>query len=397
MDENLSQPRRLLEIFLTFLRLGFTSFGGPIAHLGYFHSEFVEKRKWIGASAFADLVALCQFLPGPASSQTGIALGLARGGYSGAFLAWLGFTIPSAALLTAFAFGLIQFGGYFPPGLLHGFKLAAVVVVAQALWAMGQKLCPDKERIAIAIVAGGLAALIPSIIGQLAAITLGAFAGFLIPATTELHSTSLATGNRRIGLVSLIAFAVLLFALPLAAGVSGNQDLRLIDVFFRAGSLVFGGGHVVLPLLQAEIIETGRISRDTFMAGYGLAQAIPGPLFTISAYLGALSSPEPRVTGALIALLATFLPSFLLIFGVLPFWETLRKRTLVRRSIVGINAAVVGLLLAAFYNPVWTTAVLVVADFLIAVAGFCLLTFWKIPAWAIVGLCAVASVLVSNL
>lgn len=390
-----SERSSLSEIFLVFLRLGCTSFGGPIAHLGYFHSEFVTRRRWVDASTYADLVALCQFLPGPASSQVGLALGLGRGGYAGALVAWAGFTLPSALLLTAFGIGLFHFSSYLPGGMLHGFKLAAVVVVAQALWGMATQLCPDRERIGIAIIAAVLAAIFPSIIGQLAGILLGAVTGSLIRTrqSDEIPSHD-RMGNRTVAVISIVAFLTLLILLPLAATMSGRNDLRLIDVFYRAGSLVFGGGHVVLPLLQSEIVATGLVSRDAFLAGYGVAQAIPGPLFTIAAYLGAVSTLEPNgFAGATLCLLSIFLPGALLVFGILPFWESLRKHTMVRRSVAGINAAVVGLLLLAFYDPVWVSAITAPKDFLIAGVGYVLLAFWRIPSWGIVGLCAIAGTL----
>ncbi|MCE9597455.1 MAG: chromate efflux transporter [Spirochaetia bacterium] len=393
---NRPPPGGTTEIFLTFLKLGCISFGGPVAHIGYFHSEFVNRRKWIDGHAFADLVALCQFLPGPASSQVGIALGLSRGGYTGAIAAWFGFTLPSAVLLFLFGIGLVKFGTNIPAGALHGLKIAAVAVVAQALWTMANKLCPDKERLTIALVAATLAVALPSTIGQVAAIVFGAAAGLMIFRNTdegELPAASAGHGSHIVAVIALVLFFALLSGLPVLARLLDRHDVRLLDAFFRAGALVFGGGHVVLPLLQSETVQSGWVSRDAFMAGYGVAQAIPGPLFTFTAYLGAISTGEPNgILGALICLAAAFLPSFLLVFGVFPFWEQLRRRKSMRSGMVGINAAVVGLLLCAFYNPVWISAIGSAPDFLIAASAFVSLVFWKIPPWAIVGLCAVTRI-----
>lgn len=377
------------EVFLIFLRLGMTSFGGPIAHLGYFHAEFVERKKWIEEHAYADLVALCQFLPGPASSQVGIAIGLTRAGYLGAFAAWLGFTLPSALLLVLFALGISQ--SALDPKWLHGLKVVAVAVVAQAIWTMAVKLCPDKKRASIAIIAACIVAIMPSALSQVLAIVSGAVAGlvFLRDSNILPHTPFRASVSRSVGFVVLLLLAALLLTLPLVSKMTDSPALKVFDSFFRAGSLVFGGGHVVLPLLQAELVPTGLVSKEIFMAGYGATQAVPGPLFTFSAYLGASLNTWPNGwLGAGICLIAAFLPSFLMVIGALPFWEDLRKHARMRYAMLGINAAVVGLLIAAFYSPVWTSAILSVRDFAWALVAFLLLVFWKVKPWLIVMLSA---------
>lgn len=382
-----------LEVFLVFLRLGLTSFGGPIAHLGYFHDEFVIRKKWLTEHAYADLVALCQFLPGPASSQVSIAIGLSRARYFGAIAAWLGFTLPSAIMLVLAGIGLVYFSQLLNSGVLHGLKISAVAVVAQAIWLMAQKLCPDKERATLAVVAAIITAVVPSALGQVLVIVLGALFGwlFLKDAMDLPHEPLHLKMGRTTGAAILSVFFILLVSLPLAVSLYPFHALEVFGSFYRAGSLVFGGGHVVLPLLQAEVVTPGWVSPHSFMTGYGLAQAVPGPLFTFSAYLGAVSSVEPAGwIGASIALIAAFLPSFLLIIGVLPFWEGLRKWRSIRCALMGINAAVVGLLLSAFYNPVWISAISNISHFSLAVFAFLLLMTWKMPSWAIVALCAIA-------
>ena len=383
--------RELIEVFLIFLRLGVTSFGGPIAHLGYFHDEFVVKRKWFDEHSYADLVALCQFLPGPASSQVGIAIGESRAGALGAVAAWTGFTMPSALILMAFAFGLSTFHELISGSWLHGLKVVAVAIVAQAIWGMGVKLCPDWKRFSIAVAAAFVAYWIPTASGQVGIILTGGILGVLfIKLDSQLpHRPRQTKISEKWGTVCLILFILLVTLLPVAAASFDSQGLRLFDRFFRAGSLVFGGGHVVLPLLKAEVVTSGWVTSDAFMAGYGAAQAVPGPIFTFAAYLGALSKEEPSGwIGALIALFGVFLPSFLLIFGTLPFWEKLRRIPQMRHAMFGINAAVVGLLMAAFYNPVWTSAIFSFKDFGLAVFCFVLLVFWKMPSWAVVILSA---------
>jgi chromate transporter len=383
---------RWTEVLAVFLRLGSTSFGGPVAHLGFFREEFVNRRRWLDDRAYADLVALCQFLPGPASSQVGIAVGLSRAGYAGAFAAWLGFTLPSAAAMVAFAFAVDVLGGAAGSGWLHGLKVAAVAVVAQAVLGMMRSLAADRERATIMVVVTALVLAVPSAWSQIGGIVLGGLAGLLLtrdaPPTDHAH-LPLSVG-RRTGLWCLVAFFVLLIGLPLLATSASSHALDLVDAFYRAGSLVFGGGHVVLPLLQEAVVPRGWISNDAFLAGYGAAQAVPGPLFTFAAYLGAAMQPAPSgVAGAVICLVAVFAPSFLLVVGALPFWEALRRRYSVQSALRGVNAAVVGLLLAALYHPVWTSGIANSGDFALAAAAFLLLMMWRTPPWAVVALCAV--------
>lgn len=384
----------LSELFFVFLRLGLTSFGGPVAHLGYFHAEFVERRRWLDEHAYADLVGLCQFLPGPASSQVGMAIGLSRGGILGAIAAFLGFTLPSAILLVLFALGLARFGNAIGGAWLHGLKIVAVAVVAQALWGMGKALAPDAKRATLAVGAAAVVSLAPTGAGQIGVIVAGALIGWaFLRSDLALPQSSLPVPVKRsTGALLLAAFFLLLIGLPAAAQGSGNYVLELFDGFYRAGALVFGGGHVVLPLLQAIVVPRGWVSNDAFLAGYGAAQAVPGPLFTFAAYLGAISSRTPAGwTGAAIAVAAIFLPAFLLVAGILPFWEGLRRHAGIKRAMLGINAAVVGILLAAFYHPVWTSAILGAADFSLAAAAFLLLVFWKWPPWLVVVLAAAAT------
>ena len=381
------------EVFTAFLKLGLTSFGGPIAHLGYFRDEFVVRRQWLDERAYGDLVALCQFLPGPASSQVGMAIGLSRAGYLGALAAWTAFTLPSAIALVLFALGISALGNLEGAGWLHGLKVAAVAVVALAVLGMARSLTPDRDRASLAVVAAAIAILVPTAWGQVGAILLGAVAGLTLlrdEAPSDHVSLPLAIPKSH-AVIALVLFAVLLIGLPLLAAATGSQVVRVIDAFYRAGSLVFGGGHVVLPLLQAELVPTGWVNREAFLAGYGAAQAVPGPLFTFAAYLGAVMVPWPNgVVGAMICLLAVFLPSFLLVVGAVPFWEQFRGYPLAQSALRGVNAAVVGLLLAALYNPVWTSGVLNGADYVIAIAAFTLLFLWKAPPWLVVILCALA-------
>lgn len=379
--------KQVLEVFWIFLRLGCTSFGGPIAHLGYFQNELIAKKKWMDDSAYADLVALCQFLPGPASSQVGMALGLSRAGIAGAIAAWLGFTLPSAILLVLFALGLAHFQNQLDMAWIHGLKIAAVAVVAQALLSMFPKLCPDKERVILALLTAIAATLLPTAGGQIIALLgVGLWGFFFFKDSKNLpHRPQQLYSRRKIAVSFLAVFFILLILLPVGAALSGNQGLKYFDSFFRAGSLVFGGGHVVLPLLQSEIVHQGWISQESFMAGYGAAQAVPGPLFTFAAYLGAAASVPPTGWwGAALCLIAVFLPSFLLIVGVLPFWEKLRSYPKLRTTIAAINAGVVGLLLAAFYNPVVTNGILNTKDFILALICAVLLVVKKWPSWAVV-------------
>lgn len=383
------------EVFRAFLKLGLTSFGGPIAHLGYFRDELVVRRKWLDETGYGDLVALCQFLPGPASSQVGYALGLLRGGPLGGLAAWCAFTLPSAILLVLFAAGAGAFGGPVGTGLIHGLKIVAVAVVAQAVWGMARTLTPDRERAGIALVAVLIVVFLAGSAGQVAAIAVGGLAGlFLCRNAASAPSGHLRFPvSRPVGFVALALFFVLLAFLPVAASVSGAHSVALFDAFYRSGALVFGGGHVVLPLLEAAVVEPGWISSDGFLAGYGAAQAVPGPLFTFAAYLGAAMGPEPHgIAGAAICLMAIFLPGLLLVTGALPFWDAFRTRPVAQAAMRGANAAVVGILAAALYSPVWTSAILNPRDFAAAAVGFVLLTMWKAPPWIVVILLALAGI-----
>ena len=383
-----------LEVFLIFLRLGLTSFGGPVAHLGFFRDEFVARRQWLSERSYADLVALCQFLPGPASSQVGMALGLARAGYSGAAAAWLGFTMPSAIALVLVALGVAMADTALSSGILSGLKIAAVAVVAQAVWGMARNLCPDTARITLMAIACCLVLMLPSALTQVTVIALAGLGGLIMfnaDADTVQHDHWQVSVGRRAGGVWLLLFFVLLAALPVLAVLYPMQWLLMVDAFYRAGSLVFGGGHVVLPLLQSEVVPNGWVDADTFLAGYGVTQAVPGPLFTFSAFLGAaMNQPPAAWTGALIALLAIFLPSFLLVAGALPFWESLRRNQHMQAALKGINAAVVGLLLAALYDPVWTSAIGSAKDFGLALFALIALMFWRLPPWLVVAGSALA-------
>ena len=380
-----------LEVLWAALRLGLTSFGGPIAHLGYFREEYVVQRRWLDETSYADVVALCQFLPGPASSQVGIAVGYIRAGMAGGLAAWIGFTLPSALALVLFAYGVEELD-VIDTGWLHGLKLVAVAVVAQAVWGMGRSLALDRDRATIVIVAAVAALAWQSAIMQVMIILVSGFVGWKILKVDAVPSSkdSLSTFIPKwMGIVALVVFFVILAGLPLARQLESSQTLAIFDSFFRSGSLVFGGGHVVLPLLQSEVVGPGWMTNAEFVAGYGATQAVPGPLFTFSAYLGAVISPGPQgIVGGGLALVAIFLPSFLLITGVLPFWDLLRKRDVFRRALNGVNAAVVGLLLAALYNPVWTSAVETPEDFALAISALGLLMFWKTPPWMVVSLAA---------
>ena len=401
-------------VFGVFLRLGLTSFGGPTAHLAIFHGEFVTRRRWLDEAAYADLVALCQFLPGPASSQTGLAIGYLRAGYAGAAMAWLGFTAPSAVLMTLFAFGF-AFGGNGEAAWLHALKLVAVAVVAQAVWTMGRGLWTDRRRTALGLASAVVLLLFPVPAMQLAVIAAGALAGWRLlemeaarksvggaaGATVAgigagtgggIASRHFSRGERRAGALLLGAFGASVVALPLAAAAFALPGLAAFDAFYRAGALVFGGGHVVLPLLEAEVVAPGWVSNDAFLAGYGAAQALPGPLFAIAAFLGAhLPFFESPLTGALVALLAIFAPSFLLVPGLLPFWSGLRRRRGARAALAGVNAAVVGLLLAALYDPLFTGSVRGAADFAWVLGAFALLFLLRWPPWLVVVIAAVAA------
>ena len=394
-----TSPESPWKVFLVFLRLGLTSFGGPVAHLGFFRTEFVERRQWLPEEHYADVVALSQFLPGPASSKVGIIIGVLRAGMPGALAAWLGFTMPSALALIAFGYGVTALGDLSGAAWLHGLKIVAVAVVAQAVWSMARNLCPDRERLTIAAAATVLTPAVPSTVGQVGAIVLGALVGWrflpgevvpLIPLPIRI--------SRLWSIGSVILFFALLLGLPLAAASTGSHLLAVFDAFYRSGSLVFGGGHVVLPLLQAATVQPGWVSNDAFLAGYGAAQAVPGPLFTFAAYLGTVMGPPPNGwAGGVFCLIGIFLPSFFLAVGPLPFWSWFRQHPRMRSVLKGVNAAVVGLLLAALYNPVWTSAIHSPTDFAIAAVALVLLVAWKVPPWLVVILGAVAAAAVAVL
>ena len=391
--EAASHPGTAVEVLRVFTKLGFTSFGGPIAHLGFFRIEFVERRGWVDEAHYADVVALSQFLPGPASSKVGIILGVLRAGIPGALAAWVGFTMPSALALILFGYGVTAFGNLGGAAWLHGLKIVAVAVVAQAVWGMARNLCPDRERATIAVAAAALALAVPSTIGQVGAIVVSGLIGwsFLAGETIPLIPLPVRI-SRWWSIASIALFFGILFGLPFAVVATGSHLLALFDGFYRSGSLVFGGGHVVLPLLQATVVPPGWVDNDTFLAGYGATQAVPGPLFTFSAYLGTVMVPAPNGwLGGLICLAAIFLPSFFLAIGPLPFWNWFRQHPAMRSVLKGVNAAVVGLLLAALYNPVWTSAIHAPADFAIGVVAFLLLTMWAVPPWLVVVLGALGT------
>ena len=380
-------------VFLAFLALGLTSFGGPVAHIGYFREAFVARRRWMDERDYADLVALCQMLPGPTSSQVGIGIGLTKAGLGGAVAAWVGFTAPSAILLIALGYGVVAFDDVIPPGLLRGLGAVVVAVVAQAVWGMARTLCPDPPRFTIAVLAAAAVLAIGGATAQVAVIAAGGLVGFVLlrDETRSAPEPAQAVPVSRVAVASLALFFVLLVLLPVLASTWPSQALALADSFYRSGSLVFGGGHVVLALLKAEVLPTGWVPEHVFLAGYGAAQAVPGPLFTFSAYLGTvMDAPPGGWMGGLICLAAIFVPSFLLVIGTLPYWNALSRLQAARRAMIGVNAAVVGLLLAALYDPVWTSGVLSVRDFVVALAAFALLVSWKLPPWLVVILGALA-------
>jgi chromate transporter len=382
-------------VFLAFLTLGVTCFGGPIAHIGYFRDAFVMRRRWLDETAYADLVGLCQFLPGPASSQVGFAIGLMRAGLPGGLAAWTGFTLPSAIALVLFAYGADALGGPAGGGLLHGLKLVAVAIVAQAVWGMANALCPDRERASIAVAAALIVLFDTSSAAQIAAIALGGAAGLWLcrsaaPAATGHVAVPV---SRTAGLVALGAFFLLLAGLPLLRNLTGSPGVALAEAYYRSGALVFGGGHVVLPLLREAFVTPGWVSDDTFLAGYGAAQAVPGPLFTFAAYLGAVVTPSPHgLAGAALGLIAIFLPGMLILVGTLPFWDSFRTRPEAQAMMRGINAGVVGLLGAALYSPVWTSSVRTPGDFAVVLVAFVLLTIWRAPPLVVVILSAIGGV-----
>ena len=386
----------MVQIFITFFKLGLTSFGGPIAHLGFFHHEFVARKKWLTEHEYADLVALCQLLPGPASSQVGMSIGFYRGGILGAILAWIAFTLPSALLLVLFALSIGSLNSYLGEAWLHGLKIAAVAVVAQAVWEMAKKFCAGLEKAIIALLAAIACFFIQSVWMQIGLIVLGAVLGilFLKPSLQTPHQSRDIKANSKISFIFLVLFFSFLVVLPVTAASFDSVNLKLADVFYRLGALVFGGGHVVLPLIQTSVVDLGWVTKESFIAGYGAAQAVPGPLFSIAAYLGFMTQ---QWQGALIALVMIFLPSFFLVIGVLPYWEKIRSFAPMKAALIGVNAVVVGLLLAALYNPVWTAAVFTWKDFLLAASGFALLTFKKTPSFIVVAALAVVTTLLSYL
>jgi chromate transporter len=387
------RERSALEVFLTFLKLGLTSFGGPIAHIGYFRQEIVVRRRWIDDATYTDLVALCQFLPGPASSQVGFSLGLIRARYWGALAAWTGFTLPSAVLMTAFAYGASELSSPIGLGALHGLKLVAVAIVAQAVWGMATTLCPDRQRSSIASVAAVIILFSNSSIAQIGVILLGGVAGYwLCRASAPTVERPLGIPvSRRVGIVALAAFFALLTVLPVLG--TQSQGIQLFDAFYRSGALVFGGGHVVLPLLNKAFVTPGWVSQDTFLAGYGGAQAVPGPLFTFAAYLGAVVRPSPHgIPGAALGIIGIFLPGILILLGTLPFWDIFRQRIGAQAIMRGVNAAVVGLLGAALYSLLWVNSVRSLGDFALTLIGFVLLTAWRAPPLVVVILGALGGI-----
>ena len=382
-------PGAPFEVFLAFLRLGLTSFGGPVAHIGYFRAEFVERRRWLDERSYADLVALCQFLPGPASSQVGLALGQLRAGWPGALAAWLGFTLPSALLLMAFAYGIARNSALATSGAVHGLKVFAVAVVAQAVWSMGRSLCPDRPRAGLAILGALLTLVLPATVGQVAAIAVCGLTGWWalrVPHQSAVEHLGYGV-SKRAGAVALAVFALLFAGLPIVATTTGASTLALVNGFYRSGALVFGGGHVVLPLLQSVVVPSGAVTNADFLAGYGAAQVMPGPLFAFSAYLGAVNrGPLSGWIGGLVFLVTLFTPAFLLLMGALPYWDALRQRDSVQSIMAGVNAGVVGLLLAALYDPVATSAILTRADFgfVLALFGLLALARWSPVTVAVV-------------
>ena len=403
------------QVFWVFLRLGLTSFGGPVAHLGYFRDELVQRRQWLTERSYADLVALCQFLPGPASSQVGMALGLLRAGWPGALAAWLGFTLPSALLLALLGVGLVSGHAVLPAGAVQGLKVVAVAVVAQAVWGMARQLCVGRARVTLMAQACGAVLLLPGMAAQVLVMLAAAVVGWWIfgRGRVDVSGADALDGpeaddglqpplRKRTGVLLLVLFAALLVLLPLASEVlaagpgtaRAGSLLAMVDAFYRVGALVFGGGHVVLPLLQAEVVGPGWVSGDAFLVGYGAAQAVPGPLFTFAAFLGASMQVWPSGwLGAAVCLVAIFVPSFLLVAGALPLWAPLRRNVHVQAALAGVNAAVVGLLLAALYDPVWTSAIHSAADFALALAALVALVAWRLPPWLVVLVTATAGVL----
>ena len=388
-------PQRgsFLEVLAVFTRLGFTSFGGPVAHLGYFRQELVARRKWVDEHTYGDLIALSQFLPGPASSQVAISLGILRAGLGGALAAWLGFTLPSAIAMTLFAYAALRGQDFLHAGWIHGLLIVAVAVVAQAVWGMATRLCPDRTRASFAVIAALILLVWPVAVTQILILVAAGLLGWLLFRHLDFPQSAPVplTVPRWLSITCWILFFSLLVGLPVLRFSTHYQPLALFDSFYRVGSLVFGGGHVVLPLLQREVVPAGWVTNDQFISGYAVAQAVPGPLFSFSAYLGAISHPTPNGwLGAIIALLAIYLPSFLMLLGILPFWNHLRALRPFQAALRGINAAVVGILLAALYQPIWTSAIHAPLDFALSLVAFALLVFWKLPPWLVVLLSALA-------
>lgn len=382
VQEDIMAKKNLLEILGTSLKLGLTSFGGPVAHLGYFKNEYIDKRKWLDEKMYADIIALCQFLPGPASSQVGIAIGMLRGGMIGGIVSWLGFTIPSVIVLILFALAYQSFA-FSDANFITSLKIVAVAVVAHAVLGLGKKLTPDQPRIVIAIIAMVIMILFPSAIVQISVIIGAAIVGFIMfskQAETKIQSFTVSISKKQ-GFLSLTILAVLLIGLPILAQTMSNSYVSIFDTFFRVGSIVFGGGHVVLPLIEQEVVPNGLLTSGEFLAGYGMAQAVPGPLFTFASYVGTMLN---GILGGVVATVAMFLPSFLLIVGALPFLSELRRLKSFQGILTGVNASVVGILLAAFYNPVFISVIDTGAHFALAVILFVLLQFWKTPAWFVV-------------
>ncbi len=387
VKEGMNHFRSSVQVFLVFLKLGFTAFGGPVAHIAFFREEFVVRKRWMTESDYAEIVALCQFLPGPASSQVGLTIGLSRGGYLGSLAAWLGFTMPSAILLLFLALGYSNYGDVISFGLLTGLKIVTVAVVAQAVWGMSKSICIDNTRITIMLLAAVGVLLFQSVYTPLGVIVLAGILGvWLFKPSLDLSESRLAFSISSLsGALWFFVFILFLFGLPIIQLFVDQPLVDVVSAFFRSGSLVFGGGHVVLPLLEAEMVKTGWVTKDAFLAGYGATQAVPGPLFTFAAFLGGvLNGPISGVLGALVALFSIFLPSFLLVYSVLPFWTSLRVKPRIRAALAGINASVVGILFAALYQPVFLSGVSATNDFIGVIIAFWALMYWKLPPWLVV-------------
>ncbi|MGJ8674691.1 MAG: chromate efflux transporter [Pseudoalteromonas sp.] len=383
----MNHVRLSVDVFLVFLKLGFTAFGGPVAHLAFFREEFVVRKKWVTESDYSEIIALCQFLPGPASSQVGLTIGLSRAGYLGSIAAWLGFTMPSAVMLLLLALVYSNYGDIIPSGLLTGLKIVTVAVVAQAVWGMSKSICTDATRITIMLFSAVSLLLLQSIYAPLLVIFIGGILGILLfkPALDLVKSDLIFSISRFSGTVWFLNFLLLMFGLPVLQLVVNEPVIDIISAFFRSGSLVFGGGHVVLPLLESEMVKTAWVSKEAFLAGYGATQAVPGPLFTFSAFLGGvLNGPISGVFGGLLALFSIFLPSFLLVYAILPFWQNLRTKPRIRAALVGINASVVGILFAALYQPVFVGGVSGTNDFIGVIVAFAALMYWRLPPWLVV-------------